>query len=122
MERSYQLETFADLASVITMAIMKGEECYLILTSIWKITANVSTECSSHHHLITLMTTGAFSRNVSKVTFKPYPRTSYFQTLSTYNDFEITSLTSGWLIAKGGKDALFYSWIAVNDGKGRRVQ
>ena len=84
--------------------------------------ANVSTECSSHYHLITLMTTGAFSRNVSKVTFKPYPRTSYFQTLSTYNDFEITSLTSGWQIAKGGKDALFYSWIAVNDGKGRRVQ
>ena len=35
---------------------------------------------------------------------------------------EITSFTSGWQIAKGGKGALFYSRIAVNDSKGRRVQ
>ena len=35
---------------------------------------------------------------------------------------EITSFTSGWQIAKGGKGALFYSRIAVNDGKGGRVQ
>jgi len=38
------------------------------------------------------------------------------------DNFEITSLTSGWQIAKGGKGALFYSQIAVNNGKGRRVQ
>ena len=31
---------------------------------------------------------------------------------------EITSFTSGWQIAKGGKGAPFYSRIAVNDGKG----
>ena len=35
---------------------------------------------------------------------------------------EITSLTSEWQIANGGKDALFYSRIAVNNGKGRRAQ
>ena len=34
------------------------------------------------------------------------------------DNFEITSLTSGWQIAKGGKGALFYSQIAVNNGKG----
>ena len=35
---------------------------------------------------------------------------------------EITSFTSGWQIAKGGKGALFYSRIAVNDGKRLGVQ
>jgi len=42
---------------------------------------------------------------------RPYPQT-----------IEIMSLTSEWQIANGGKGALFYSRIAVNDGKGRRVQ
>ena len=41
---------------------------------------------------------------------------------STSDNFAITSLTSGWQIAKGGKGALFYSRITVNDGKGRRLQ
>ena len=45
--------------------------------------------------------------------YRPYPRTC---------NCESTSFTSGWQIAKGGKGALFYSRIAVNDGKGRRVQ
>ena len=30
------------------------------------------------------------------------------------------SLPSGWQIAKGGKGAVFYSWIAVYDGKGQQ--
>ena len=47
------------------------------------------------------------------IRYRPYPRTC---------NCEITSFTSGWQIAKGGKGALFYSRIAVNDGKGRRVQ
>ena len=38
------------------------------------------------------------------------------------NNFEITSLTSGWQIAKGGKGALFYSWIAMYNNKGQKVQ
>ena len=39
---------------------------------------------------------------------------------STNNNFEITSLTSGWQIAIGGKGTLFYSQIAVSNGKGRK--
>ena len=39
--------------------------------------------------------------------YRPYPRT---------RNCEITSFTSGWQIAKGGKGTLFYSRIAVNDG------
>ena len=46
----------------------------------------------------------------------------HVQTLSTYNIFEMMSLTPGWQIAKGGKGALFYSQIAVNNGKGQRAQ
>jgi len=37
-------------------------------------------------------------------------------------NFETTSFISGWQIVKGGKGILFYSRIAVNDDKGRRVQ
>ena len=37
-------------------------------------------------------------------------------------NFEITSFISRWQIAKGGRGTLFYSRIAVNDAKGRRVQ
>ena len=61
---------------------------------------------NSHHK------SGAQTKNVADY-YRPYPRTC---------NCEITSFTSGWQIAKGGKDALFYSRIAVNDGKGRRVQ
>ena len=41
--------------------------------------------------------------------YRPYPRT---------RNCEITSFTSGCQIAKGGKGTVFYSRIAVNDGKG----
>ena len=45
--------------------------------------------------------------------YRPYPQTC---------NCEITSFTSGWQITKGGKGALFYSQIAVNDGKRQRVE
>ena len=48
---------------------------------------------------------------IQQLVYRPYPWT---------RNCEITSFTSGWQIAKGGKGALLYSQIAVNDGKERR--
>ena len=50
------------------------------------------------------------------------PRIDQTDLISTRDNFAITSLTSGWQIAKGGKGALIYSRITVDDGKGRRLQ
>ena len=55
----------------------------------------------------------AIGQSALHVYYRPYPQT---------RNCEIKSFTSGWQIAKGGKGALFYSQIAVNNGKGRRVQ
>ena len=57
--------------------------------------------------------TGLSLKGFDGCTMTVYPRT---------HNCEITSFTSEWQIAKGGKGALFYSWIVVNDGKGQRVQ